>query len=589
MRAFRFLFLLSATLFSLQISAQTLNESFSATFPPEFWKVYNQDQGQFTWSKSTVRFLSGPGCARIRFDGRGITNDDWLVTRKVYPTPTDNLLRFSYRSHNVHRESLEVYASTTGNRPEDFQYLLAAFGFDNQSYVEQAISLAEFDSTPIYVAFRYNKRFSKGAYLDNISGLPYLPKDVGIKTIISPPYYVMNGENIYPQVIVKNYGSAEQENFEVNLFIADSSTGSMVYNSLQTIGNLAPQESVVVTFSELWVAREGTYQVKSFTSLEGDMDLTNDTLVKRSKVVFSEINDAAVTGIINPVGTLAPGTVIPQASVANYSTSSETFSVNFDIILHNRVVYTDTVIVTLERNGSSVIDFLPWDATTGVYQSEVRATIEEDVDSTNDVMNDIFEVLTYYRDVGTTQILAPIGEVIENSLVEPQAEVENFGDLTETFSVKFTIGEGYVDSLSVTLNSGERRTISFRDWNASELGTFITKCSTNLLEDEELFNDCIAESVMVVPGTGINENTTTSEITLFPNPFINNIRFSFKDKQERLITIYDAAGTRIRRITIKESYLWNGTDNKGSLLPKGIYFVRIENESDRLTRKIIFR
>ena len=396
---------------ALQISAQSLNEDFSSTFPPEQWRVYSLDGGQFSWVRSRVNFFSCPACARVKFEGRNITNDDWLVTRKVYPTPGDNILRFFYRSHNLRMESLEVYVSTTGNQREDFQYLLAAFRFNNTSYVERTISLFQFDSTPISIAFRYPKRFGRAVYLDDISGPQYLPKDVGVKAIVSPSLYLLNGETVYPQVLVKNYGSSEQDGFPVAIQIIDSVSGIMVYNGLQVVNNLATQDSVFVTFSEVWHAVEGVYQVKAFTSLSGDMDLTNDTLNRRTQVVFSEIKNVAVTGILNPQGTFPPGVVTPQACVANYGTNTEIFSVNFDILLDNNIVYTDTVDVTLERNSTAVVDFSSWDATSGIYQTFVKATLQGDIDTTNNALLDMFEVISYYRDVGATGIFSPVGEI----------------------------------------------------------------------------------------------------------------------------------------------------------------------------------
>lgn len=587
MRLSNFLLFSIILLICSQIYGQTLNESFNTTFPPEFWKIYSLDQGQFAWTKSTIRFASAPACARIRFEGRGITNDDWLVTRKVYPIPGDNLLRFSYRSHNTHRESLEVYVSTTGNRPEDFQNLLTAIGFNNQSYLEQFLSLSQFDSTPIYLAFRYIKRFGKAIYLDNISGLDYLPKDVGVKTIIAPSHYQMNGENIYPQVKVKNYGTAEPGTFSVTLLIIDSLTGNPVYNGIQTVSNLASQDSALVTFTDVWRAREGVYQVKAFSNLACDMDLTNDTSFLRAQVVFSEINEVAVTQILNPQGTLAPGAVTPQATVSNYGTSDETFSVNFDIILHNSTVYSDTAVVTLARNGTTTIDFSLWEATNGIYQSVVTATIDNDVDPTNNTMTDMFEVVTFYHDVGATQILNPIGELLEYSLIQPQARVDNFGDLTENFTAKFYIGAGYEDSVAVTLNAGESRVITFSDWLATEIGVFATKCSTCLLGDEDPANDFVADSVMVVPGMGMTENNSNSALIVAPNPFGDKIMFSMKNPEGYLFTIYNAAGVQVKKM--KNATGWNGTDNSNNRLPKGIYFLKIEGNTNHLMKKIIFR
>lgn len=587
MRVIKTFLFIAATILWAQLFGQVLNETFSGNFPPELWKVYNSDGGQFTWTKSHIKFFTSPACARVRFEGRNITNDDWLVTRKVYPTPANHLLQFFYRSHNVSRESLEIYVSTTGNQPTDFQYLLAAFGFNNTTYCERTLSLAQFDSIPLYLAFRYPKRFGRAIYLDDINGLPYVPNDVGVKTIIAPAFYVRQGENIYPQVMVKNYGSAEQTGFSVTLLIVDSLTGLPNYTGIQTVNNLAAQDSILITFPELWLASEGVYYVTAFTALPNDMDLTNDTAYKRTQVVYSEIIDVAVTAIINPVGTLPPGTITPQAGVANFGTNSETFSVAFDILLNHSVVYTDTVNVTLAPNASATVDFLVWNATSGIYQSVVKAMIENDVDTTNNVMTDGFEIVSFYRDVGVTSILAPVGEILENSLVQPQAEIENFGDLTESFYTKFKIGEDYEDSVNVTLQVGERRTISFQEWTALAIGTFATKCSTCLLGDEDPINDFVTDSVIVVPGTGIIEHPLLSQLEIMPNPFKNKLTFALKGNENRLVTIYNAFGVKVKTLRIKGLAHWDGTDEHGNLLPKGIYFLRIKTDTDYLVKKVI--
>ncbi len=578
--------LLAITIITTQLVGQALNENFSANFPPELWKVYNQDAGQFTWSKSYIKFFSCPACARVRFDGRTITNDDWLVTRKVYPTPNNNQLRFFYRSHNARPESLEIYVSTTTNRPEDFQYRLDAFRFNNPSYAERTYSLAQFDSTPIYIAFRYPKRFGRAIYLDDITGPSYIPKDVGVKGIVTPPLYLGHGTTVYPQIIVKNYGAQEAESFQVSLVITDSLTSGIVYSSEQTVGNLSAQDSVLITFPLSWQSQVGTYQVTAFTQLAGDMDLTNDTVHQRTQVVTADLNDVAVTAILLPQGTLPPGTITPQAMVANYGTNTATFLVAFDIIHENNTVYTDTESITLESNHSAIIDFSAWIATSGIYQSVVRAMIENDVDTTNNTLTDMFEIITYYRDVGAMRIVAPTGELLQYSTVVPQAEVENFGDLTETFWVKFWIGEDYEDSVNVTLNSGESQLVNFSLWTANEIGTFATKCSTAFSDDADPLNDFVTDSVRVVPGAALNENLSPLTFKITPNPFETKLTFSLNPETEATVAIYNSAGILVRRLQVRNGTNWDGTDEKGYRLPKGIYFLRIE--SNPLPSKVIF-
>ncbi len=514
MQSRKLCFLLSLIISAQFLSAQALNESFSGSFPPEFWTVYNLDGGLYSWSRSTVKFLSAPACAGVKAEGKNITNDDWLVTRKVYPVPGNNLLTFFYRSQTPKRESLEVYVSTTTNQPSAFIHRLDAFGFtNNTAYAERSISLAQFDSTPIYIAFRYPKRGGKTVYIDDVSGPFYIPKDVGVKSIISPPFYLGVGDTVFPRVLVKNYGSTKQVGFTTTLFIIDSLSGDTVYNQEETVDSLPAQDSIFFSFTSAWLAEEGVYRVKAFTSLDGDMNLSNDTARKRVRVTSEVIKDVAVTAILNPVGTIPPGQVIPQARVANYGTNTETFLVAFNILSQSNLVYTDTAEVTLLRNGTADVNFNYWDATEGIYQTLVRAILDGDIDTTNNKQTGSFDVVSYYRDVGVDSIISPKGEVLQNSTNTPRAEVENYGDLTESLYVWFTIGSNYQDSIFLTINPGERKLVNFQDWIASEPGKLITKCSTSLAGDEDSTNNFVFDSVFVrIKDVGVIQITSPSGV-----------------------------------------------------------------------------
>jgi flagellar hook assembly protein FlgD len=86
---------------------------------------------------------------------------------------------------------------------------------------------------------------------------------------------------------------------------------------------------------------------------------------------------------------------------------------------------------------------------------------------------------------------------------------------------------------------------------------------------------------------GMTENNSNSALIVAPNPFGDKIMFSTKNPEGYLFTIYNAAGVQVKKM--RNATSWNGTDNSNNLLPKGIYFLKIEGKTNHLMKKIIFR
>ena len=82
---------------------------------------------------------------------------------------------------------------------------------------------------------------------------------------------------------------------------------------------------------------------------------------------------------------------------------------------------------------------------------------------------------------------------------------------------------------------------------------------------------------------------------VYPNPFTSStrIKYSLPIKSKVSIKVYNIVGQEIAVLFngIKESgnyeLEWRGVDNKGALLPKGIYFLMIETASAKAREKII--
>ena len=79
-----------------------------------------------------------------------------------------------------------------------------------------------------------------------------------------------------------------------------------------------------------------------------------------------------------------------------------------------------------------------------------------------------------------------------------------------------------------------------------------------------------------------------------PNPFSStvNLKASISAKDISNIRIYNVLGKQVRLIrpvdSFANSFEWDGRDNFGNLLSKGIYFAVMDTPQNRLTAKLMF-
>lgn len=73
------------------------------------------------------------------------------------------------------------------------------------------------------------------------------------------------------------------------------------------------------------------------------------------------------------------------------------------------------------------------------------------------------------------------------------------------------------------------------------------------------------------------------ECSIYPNPCSDYITVGFQDHQQRIISIFDMSGRKVKTKTLSERII--NIDIKD--LPEGIYFIEIFNGSRRVVKKII--
>jgi len=102
----------------------------------------------------------------------------------------------------------------------------------------------------------------------------------------------------------------------------------------------------------------------------------------------------------------------------------------------------------------------------------------------------------------------------------------------------------------------------------------------------------------IIPITSVPESRVVpSAISLgspMPNPFNPSITISFNVRQAGNINlnIYDLGGRLIKSLTSQDFEVgqytrrWDGRDNNGSMMPAGVYLVRIQGEAATDSKKI---
>jgi hypothetical protein len=94
-----------------------------------------------------------------------------------------------------------------------------------------------------------------------------------------------------------------------------------------------------------------------------------------------------------------------------------------------------------------------------------------------------------------------------------------------------------------------------------------------------------------------NRSDTKDRIlSIYPNPFYTNttIKFELRERSEVNIKIYTIQGREIRDLVNRKynpgeyQQEWNGQDNSGKAVPPGMYFIRMQSNTEVTTGKCLF-
>jgi hypothetical protein len=211
----------------------------------------------------------------------------------------------------------------------------------------------------------------------------------------------------------------------------------------------------------------------------------------------TEIWDVGVTAIVRPLPVSFAGNVItPQVKVKNFGTGMVP---SFTATMTITSIYTSTKPVTNLMPGDSVIVYFdPWTAVMGTYNMMAWTSLELDNNHANDTVRGSVEVQAPAHNVGTMEIISPaLDTVLEGTVITPSARIKNFGAYTESFTVRFKIGDDYNQVLAITnFVSNAETTLVFPNWTAQQCN-HVVSCSTELDIDQLPEDDKITKMLTV--------------------------------------------------------------------------------------------
>lgn len=351
--------------------------------------------------------------------------------------------------------------------------------------------------------------------------------DVGCSKINSPIGYIDSTTSLPVWATVKNYG-----NVTANFSAVFRITGPVSWSDSAVVSNLAPGDSVIAVFNNWPCGPRGSYASNCSTRLAGDMRGSNN---RTTGAFVVQVHDLAAQAVVSPGAEVDSGALVPvQVAIANYGSVSE----NARVFVRIPGYYYDSLSVVLAAGETDTVSLSAWrvNAPRGTLPVRCSVYVANDIKRDNDTTSST--TLVVVHDVAAIAIVNPTGSVDSGAVIVPQARLRNPGSTREIFYCRFTITDGYLAQISVSLPPGADTVIAFPSWNANTPGVFATKCSTMLTRDQNPANNRTTGTVQVI-GTDVGVVAIVSPVgEIDPGPTTSVARVANYSSTPRSFVTY---------------------------------------------------
>lgn len=547
-----------------RVGGVLFNEDFENTFPPTGWTTevlsgsINWEQHLGTQHPSGYDAHSGSYVAVYNSYSASSGSHARLITDTIdLSDVTDPQLVFWFFRDNGYSSSydslvVEIKSNIDGSWSNTWTPLASFLRYSNLGdyWEKETIDLSAYQGASIIIAFHAYSDWGNSIHIDDVSiEYPY-GNDVGVTDIIAPAGVYSVGDQITPQVVVKNFGTNENT-FDVYLNFAN-------YSEFQSV-TLAAGSVDTVSFPSYTLTTLGDFQVTAFTSLASDEDNSNDTLTSSFNVYEFVYEFETSNGSFQAdpqTGAWEWGTPTTGPSSAHSGDKcwgtllDDYYSNNADWYLYSPMLhalsdnptlsfyqwyhieygydggnveistdggqtwtliepvggYPVSYISALGDKGFSgysggwqcvVFDLSNYVSSGDYFQVRFHFASDYSFYYEGWYIDDFagmgFEVFVPSYDVGVNRIFTPIGCYSLNDTVTPSAEVQNFGNTDADFSVTLKIYKGsneyYSETQNVSLSTGAIDTVYFNTLTLNTQGLFDVVVYTTYSQDVSNVND----------------------------------------------------------------------------------------------------
>ncbi len=593
-----------------------LSESFENGVPPSGWARINKGFILDNWTASGWVVHSGQKAA-LAESGYGVALDHWLVTPAIDLSSFSHAYLYFYEdeedwSGNGSHHFIKV-STTSQTNTSSFTTVLdmtpADHTIDGMQGNAVVVDLSAYvGNSTVYVAFHIQG--NDAWYIDDVSVTGSQTHDVRAVSVNMNTHYTANSA-VTPSGTIYNVGN-NTESFDVD-FGYYNWDGSQTVLNTKTVTNLAAGATTNVTFDASTI---GNYERNFFvqTKLVGDEDNTNDIA---SKYVNTFSDNKTMVVAEKGTGTwcqYCPGAALALDSlhevhngslavIANHNgddfttTESDYRNIYYGVPGYPTVIFGGT-----RRNVGGAGCGSDW---TGLYNTYESLYNEVLSDYTGLEMTGISWVDnggTITATARTKYLTSTYNTALRTFFVLTESHISYaWQDCMD--SLQFVMRKMYPDSLGMIFYDGTtaptagmvvENQVSF----TIPSGVVQANCELVAFVQDPITKEIFAAAVVpmdpsisALPGEE-RENIPAAFKLLqnYPNPFnpLTTIRFVLAKQTNVELTVYDAAGKRIR--TLVNANMKAGEQAvqfEASDLASGVYFYRIKAGSFSETKKML--
>lgn len=260
------------------------------TFFPDWYEAVGAtNPGGTTSAWTSQTNLNSPGNITARLNMFTNTRNEWIVGPKILATVNTNIsfdaAVTNFGSTTVgdvmgSDDKVRVMVSTDCGLTYSPVFTVSATNNLGITFTNFNVNLGSYAGQNIIVAFLaqdgpVDDIEDYDFHLDNINLFNASPTDAGVSAVVSPSTGCFTAAE--PVVVnVTNFGTAAIANFPVTVWVSGAATQTLTG---MYVPSLAPSASANFTVGTLNMAAAGSYTLKGFTSLPGDLNNNNDTSV----------------------------------------------------------------------------------------------------------------------------------------------------------------------------------------------------------------------------------------------------------------------------------------------------------------------